>query len=212
MGADRITTGPQAAGTNPADTEALVLDVQNNILETSGNSRTMAACRTALSVLGAQTALTTVTTAQNLILLTLSAGVLNKLLRTINVSGTLIYTTPGTTTPTLTIALLINGVSVCSITTAALSGTASANMPVQFSFSASTASTGSAGTIEAHGSLNANISANTPAAAAANYLDNNVAVSSAVNLVSAGSLKVQVSANSAISSIQLRQAAVEVIF
>lgn len=212
MGADRITSGPlTAAGTNPYDQKGLVLDKQNNILETCGDSHVLAACQTALSVLNAQTAITAVTAAQNLINMNINAGALNKLTRTVRVRGRAVYTTPGTTTPVLTIALLVAGVSVCSIATAALSSTASTNMPFDFDFQFTVASTGAAGTLEAHGKLNANITANTPAAALASYADTNTAVSSAVNLVAAGTIKVQASANSAITSIQLRNATIEIV-
>lgn len=210
MGADRVTQGPLTAqGVNPFDQEALVFDALNNILETSGNSHVLAACQTALMVLNAQTALTSVTTAQNLISKALNAGVLNKLSRTLYIQGSLIYTTPGTTTPTMTIAVTLGGVTVCTITTAALSATASSNMPVQFGFYLTVAATGSSGTIEAHGFVNANISANTPAAAAQNYLDTNTAVSSAINLTNALTLNVTVAASSSINSIQLRLASIE---
>jgi hypothetical protein len=212
MGVDRITSGPlTAAGTNPYDQQALVLDAQNNILETSGSSRALAAARSAQAVIGAQTALATVTTAQNLISRNLNAGVLNKLGRTFIIKGWLIYTTPGTTTPTLTIALTLGGVTLISIVTAGLSATASTNMPTYFEFTFQTVSTGPTGTIEAHGQVNANISANTPAAALAQYVDNNIAVSSAVNLNSALALAVTVAGSSAITSIQLRQATIEVV-
>lgn len=212
MGADRVTRGPfTVTGQNPQDEKALVLDRLNNILETSGDSHTLAACQTALLILGSQTALSTVTTAQNLINQSINAGVLNKSNRKLKIRGRGIYTTPGTTTPVLTIALLVNGVSVCSIATAALSSTASSNMPFEFDFTITTASTGSTGTLEAHGKLGANITANTPAAAIATYLDTNTAVSSSVNLVAAGTIKVQASANSAITSIQLREASIEVV-
>lgn len=212
MGADRVTQGTLSSdGLNHFDQAALVHDALNNILETSGNSHVLQALQTAIAVLPAQVALAAITAAQNLISLALNAGVLNKLKRTITVSGSLIYTTPGTTTPVLTIALVIAGVTVCTISTAALSATLSTNMPVQFMFEVSIASLGAAGTVEAHGNVTANISANTPAAAATEYMDTNTAVSAAVNLLAATNLQVQVSANSVITSIQLRQATVQVV-
>ena len=212
MGADRIAQGPQASGLNPNDTEALVLDVANNILETSGNNHQMAACQTAIAVLGPQTALVTITTAQNLISKLLNAGVLNKLNRTLYIQGSLIYTSPGTTTPTITIAVTLGGVTLCTITTAAISATASANMPIQFYFYLTTTATGASGTIESHGGVSANITANTPAAAIATYLDTNTAASSAVNLNAAQTLNVTIAASSAITSAQLRLASIEVEF
>lgn len=212
MGVDRISQGPlNTAGTNPLDSPgALVADQQNGILAVTTNTKKLQACQVALTVLPAQTALVTVTTAQNLISLAIPAGALNVVGRTFEISGSIIYTTPGTTTPTMTLALVLGGVTLCSITTAALSATASTNMPAQFYFIATVVSVGASATIESHGYISANISANTPAAAATQYLDTNTAVSSAVNLLNAANLQVQVSASSAISSIQLRQGILEI--
>lgn len=212
MGADRVGHGPlTAAGTNPYDQEAIYFDSQNNILETSGDSRMLNACQKSLAVIPAQTALTTITTAQTLLTLAINAGAFSKVGRTILIEGTLIYTTPGTTTPAMSLAVVLGGVTICTITTAGLSATASTNMPVQFQFQFNVVSAGSAATVECHGYISANISANTPAAAGAQYLDTNVAVSSAINLANAANLVVQISANSAISSAQLRQATIEVV-
>jgi hypothetical protein len=85
-------------------------------------------------------------------------------------------------------------------------------MPLQFEFTILTASTGSAGTIEAHGRVDANITAGTPAAAISTYLDINTAVSAAINLATALPLAVTVAASSVISPVQLREATVEVVF
>lgn len=212
MAVDRITSGPlTAAGTNPYDTQALVHDTANDILEISGNDRVLRALEVALQILTSQTALSNVTTAQNLISKALGAGVLNKVNRTIRIWGRGIYTTPGTTTPAMSVLVALGATTLCTITTAALSATASTNMPFEFYFQFTTVSTGASGTLESHGELVCNISANTPAAAAADYLDTNTAVSSAVNLAGALTLTVQVSANSAITSIQLRQASIEVV-
>jgi hypothetical protein len=212
MGADRVGRGPlNSLGTNPVDQEAIYFDSQNNILETSGDSHVLTACQKALSVLAAQTALTAITTAQNLISQALNAGALNKIGRTILVEGTFFYTSPGTTAPVVSLALVLGGVTLCTITLAALSTTASTNMPVQFQFQFNVVSTGASATIESHGYVNANISANTPAAAAVQFLDTNVAVSSAVNLVNAATLAVQISSTLAVTSAQLRQATIEVV-
>jgi hypothetical protein len=207
MGADRITAGPlTAAGNNPFDVQALVLDALNGILEMSGNDHVMRGVQTMNFMLNAQAALSAITTAQNLINRSFNPGALNKISRTLVVEGQFIYTTPGTTTPTITIALVLGGVTLCSVTTAALSATASANMPVQFYFTLSVVSTGAAATIEAHGNLNANISANTPAAAVSQFVDTNTAVSAAVNLAAATTLQLTIAASSVITSVQLRQA------
>jgi hypothetical protein len=213
MSITRITQGPlTTAGTNPYDQQSVVLDVVNNIMETSGNSHVLAACQTALAVIGPQTALTTITTAQNLISKVLGAGALNKLNRTLLIEGTLIYTSPGTTTPTISIAVTLGGVTLCTITTAGVSSTLSTNMPIQFAFLLNTSAVGSAGTIESHGTVSANITANTPAAAVASYSDTNTAASSAVNLTTALTLLVTIAASSTITSAQLRLASINVVF
>lgn len=211
MGADRITAGPSITGLNPFDQEALVLDVSNNILETSGNTHVMTACQTALFLFAAQTALVTITTAQNMISKTLNAGVLNKANRMIRIRGSLIYTSPGTTTPTMTIAVTLGGVALCSITIGAISATASTNMPIQFEFFLLTVGTGSAGTIESHGRVDANITAATPNAALTTYSDTNTAVSAAVNLTTALALLVTVAASLTVTSAQLRLGIVDVL-
>jgi len=207
----QITQGPATATGANTNKGALIFDRQNNITESVGDSGVAAAHQTSLLVQAATAALVTITTAQNLLNFALNAAVLNKVGRTILISGVLIYTTPGTTTPALTIALKLGGTTICSITTAALSATASTNMPVQYQFELNVVSTGASGTVECHGSVNANISANTPAAASTCFLDTNTAVSSAINLLSQLNLTITVAANSAISSIQSRQLTVEVV-
>jgi hypothetical protein len=208
----QITSGPATATGQNTNKGALIFDKTSNIVESVGDAGLAAANQTALYILTAQTALSNVTTAQNLFNQTLNRSVLNKLNRTLQIAGTLLYTTPGTTTPTLTIALVLGGVTLCAITVSALNTVASTNMPVQFYFEIMTASTGNAGTIEAHGFVNANISANTPGASVTTFNDTNIAVSAPVNLMTALPLQVQVSASSAITSIQLRQFSVEVVF
>ena len=153
----QITQGPATAtGQNP-NKQALILDRLNNITESVGDGGQAQALQTALLVLTAQTALTTITTAQNLINLALNAAVLNKQNRTLLISGSLIYTTPGTTTPAASLALVLGGVTLCTITLATMSATASTNMPINFWFELTIASTGSSGTVESHGQVNANL-------------------------------------------------------
>jgi hypothetical protein len=132
--------------------------------------------------------------------------------RTVLVTGTLVYTSPGTTSPTISIALKLGATTLCTITTAAISTTASTNLPIQFAFQLGVVSAGAAGTIETHGAVNANITANTPAAAVASYLDTNTAVSSAVDLTSQLALTVTIASSGAgITGATLRQGAVEVV-
>jgi len=214
MGVDRISQGPAIDGLAHFDSSgSVVLDQTNGILECVPNNRVMSADRTCLFFpLGSQTALVTITTAQNLINKTLNAGVLNKITRTMIIRGSLIYTSPGGSTPTITLAVTLGGVALCSITTGAINTTASTNMPIQFEFTIQTASTGSAGTIESHGRVDANLTANTPAAAPTPALDTNTAVSSAVNLTTALALLVTIAASSTVTSAQLKLATIEVVF
>jgi hypothetical protein len=207
----QITEGPATANGDNTNIGALVFDNQNNIVEAVGNGGLAQALMSALLVEGAPTALTTITTAQNLLSKSIPAGALNKLLRTLRICGFLIYTTPGTTTPAMTIAVKLGAVTLCTITAAAFSSTASTNMPVQFVFTLTVTTTGSSGKFEGHGKVIANISANTPAAAAAMYLDTGTAASSAIDLTIAETLTVTIAANSAISSAQLRQLTVEIV-
>lgn len=211
-----VTNGPSTS-TACQNSPGLYIDQQNGIVSTCGSAHVLQAHETALAVLTAQTAVTSVTTAQTIGSVALNANAQNVVGRTLRICGFGIYTSPGTTTPTLTIALTEGGITPVSITTAAVSSTASTNMPFRFCFTVTTASISTSaspattGTLEAHGFLNANISANTPAAALADYSDTNTAVSSALNLFSANTLAVTVAASSTITSVQLRQMTVELV-
>lgn len=211
MGADRVTVGPLSSNaTNSFDTQALVLDVQNNTLSISGASRKLAALQSAIAVVGAQTALTAITAAQVLLSQAFNQGALNVQNRTIRVSGSLIYSTTAANAATISLALVLGGVTLCTITTAPTNTAASTNLPIQFEFELSVASLGATATIESHGSVAANIGT-VAAAAIANYLDTNTAVSGAVNLLAATTLEVQIAASAAVPSAQLRQATIELV-
>jgi hypothetical protein len=211
MAFDQVTLGPSGTSGGNQNAPGITLDQQNNIAATIGQSRTESVLQTALAVIQAQTALTNITTAQNLFSKALNAWLLNRVGRTLLITAQLIYTSPGTTTPTITIALTLGGVTLCTITTAAISSTASTNMPVYVQFYATVVTTGATATLEVHGQVTANISANTPAAAAATYVDTNTAVSSAVNVTTALTLLLTIAASSALTSAQLRFATIEVV-
>lgn len=205
------TSGPATATGKNTNIGALIQDRANNIVETVGIGGVAQALQSAIVLLGNQAALTAITTAQNLASVALGAQVLNKLNRLIRVSGVLLYTSAGTTAPVVSLAVVVGGVTIVTITLPALSTTASTNMPVQFEFLLRTATTGTTGTIEGHGKVTANISANTPAAAAGDYLDTNTAASAAVNLNIAETMLVTVASTLAVSSVTLRQMVVEVV-
>lgn len=212
MGADRVTNGPPSTtGVNQYDSEAIVLDQVNGTLYVSGKSRNLHALRKAQVVIQQQAALTTITTAQNLISSSLNAGSPNVKGRTVVIRGKLIYTSPGTTAPVLSLALVLGGVTLCTVTLPAISTTASTNMPVEFEFTYVVATTGTGATITSSGEVIANISANTPAAAASVYLDTNTAVSAAVNLTVANTLLVTIASTLTLTSAQLLYATIELV-
>ena len=208
----QVTTGPN--GTNacpPGQPPFFIADKSSNIISSCGNSGIAQAHQTALATFSAQTAVTAVTTAQTMASVAMPANLQNFPGRTLRLCGYGIYTSPGTTTPTLTFQLTEGGITPVAITSAAVSSTASTNMPFQFCFDLTTVALGAAGTLEAHGELAINITANTPAAAMVTYGDTNTAVSSAISLFAANTLAVQVAASSTITSVQLRQLTVELV-
>lgn len=212
MAFERVTTGPlNPTGVDPFDAPGLVFDQQNNVLAAVGNSRNMTVQQSAQLILTAQTALTAITTAQNLFTKAFPAGALNVVGRTLLITGFIIYTSPGTTTPTITIAITLGGVTLVTITTSGISATASTNLQIQFQFQATIVSTGASGTLEAHGDVAANLTANTPGGAVNEFADTNTAVSSAVNLTNALTLAATIAASSTVTSAQLRMASVELV-
>lgn len=208
MGADTITLGPPAAS-QVVGTEGLILDRSNNVLYSFGQGLAAAAMRAAMLVLGPQTALTAITTAQTLLSKAFGAGFLSVVGRTLHVRIYFIYTTAGTTQPVITFALTLGGVTLCSIPTVALSATAGTNLGGMVEFDLTVATAGSAGTIEAHGFTLANFS--TAGSGSGGFNDTNAAVSSAINLTTALTLTATVAATLAVSSLQVRQATVEVV-
>lgn len=211
MGADRITHGPvNSAGTNPFDTQALILDVDNDILEISGKAQTRHALRKAITILQEQTALTAITTAQALLAKALNAGAMNVANRTVRVRGRIIYSTTSANVATITLALVLGGVTLCSITTAATNTAASTGLPIDFDFVFSVATTGATPNIESHGSVRANIGT-VAAAAIAEYLDTNAAVVAGPSLIAQQTLQVTIAASAAVPSAQLLFSETELI-
>ena len=199
--------GPPAPTGVDTNKGALIADVQTGIVEMVDILGNTHALETMLALLQAQTALATITTAQNLFTYAFVAAALNKLGRALRVRGTVIFTV-ATGTPTTTIAIKLGSVTLCTITTGALA--ASTNGQIQFEFLLSVASVGSSGTIEAHGSVKSQLSTSL-GTAIAEYADQNVAVSSAVNLTAALTLAVTIAASTTMGAAQLRQGSIEVI-
>jgi len=195
------------------DTGSGIVSNQPWCLEPAGQMTGSAGCAPAiLKITPAQTALSTITTAQTLDSLTLPAGVMNNVNRDLRVCFQGVYTSPGTTTPTITVALKIgSSVTPITITSAAISSTASTNMPFQGCYDVATAAVGATGTDEAHGYLDVNISANTPAAASTRYLDTNTAVSSTYDHTASNTATLSIAASSTVTSATLRWAKWELL-
>jgi hypothetical protein len=156
-----------------------------------------------------QTALSAITTPQNLFTQVMAAGTLNQVGRTLRVRGTVIYSTTSANVATITIAIKLGAVTLCSITTAATNTAASSNLPIQFEFLLTVVTAGSAGMINAHGSVTANIGT-VAAAVATTYLDTNTAAQGPVDLTVAETLAVTIAASAAIPSAQLLSATIDI--
>lgn len=194
------------------DTGSGVYSNQGWCNEATQSGPTLGCAPVLLKLTPAQSALTTITTAQTFDSYSVPAGVLNATGRALRVCYQGVYTSPGTTAPVITMALKIgSSVTPVSIAGAAISTTASTNMPFGGCFLVATAATGATGTDEAHGQLNMNISANTPAAAVASYLDTNTAVSSAYDHTVANTAALLISASLTVTSATLRSATWELV-
>jgi hypothetical protein len=182
MGADRLSFGPlNAAGTNPYDQQALIQDTQNNILEISGASRLRAALFSRLAIIENALALTAITTAQTLLSLALNAGAINVLNRRLGIRGSMVYSSTTGNVATITLALTLGGVTLCSISTTATNTTASTNLPLDFEFELVVATTGASAAILSTGSVKVNLGT-AAAAAITEFLDTNVGSSDTITV------------------------------
>jgi hypothetical protein len=121
----------------------------------------------------------------NLVTKPFGAGALNVAGRTISVKEFGVYTA-GTST-TLELALYLGTVSLCPITSAALTGSG-VDYPWSFDATASVVATGATATLEAHCTLSIPLAGVTPSTV---YNDNIKAVSSTIDLTAAQTLAVQ---------------------
>jgi hypothetical protein len=206
MGADRITSGPATGAFDSPG--SIVVDQVSGALSVVTQTQVAQVARTRLLTLQEQTALTAITTAQNLLSYAFKPGALNVKNRTIRIRGSLIYSTTAGNVATITVAVKLGSVTLCSITTAATNTAASTNLPILFDFTLAVATTGAAGTIESHGKVDANIGT-AAAGSTTSYLDTNSAVSSAVDLTAAQTLTVTIAASAAVPSAQLLQASID---
>ncbi len=209
MGVDTVTQGPPTAA-ECFGTEGTILDAANNVLYTFGTSRTPAAVMSSQLTLGIQTALTAITTAQNLFTQVLGPGYLNLVGRTLKVTGSLIYSTTAANAAAISIAVKLGAVTLGTITTAATNTAASTNLPINFTFTVSVASIGASGTLVTVGEMNADIGT-TAASAVATYLDTTTTASSAADLLTTQTLAVTIAASAAVPSATLLNASVQLL-
>jgi hypothetical protein len=131
-----------------------------------------------------------VSTDQNLMAMSVPAGMLNSLGKTITVFGAGTYTTAGTGVGTMTFKVKLCAVSGCGSGTVVTLGTfgptgtqiaSSTNIPWNISMNVSTATLGASGKVIPHGSLQTLLSA-TPTAAGSSYLTQTTGQSAAIDL------------------------------
>lgn len=175
----RITTGPiTQAGNDPFDAPgSLVVDQANGLLHVVNSKQVLQVAETSLAVIQQQVALAAITAAQALFSKALAAGALNVAGRWVRVTGFLVYSTTSTNVATISLALKLGTVTLCTITTAATNTAASVNLPIQFEFDFCIPAGNKGGglsAIAAHGYVAANIGT-VAAAAVASYADTNVA-------------------------------------
>lgn len=170
-----ISNGPSApTDANPAAApNGLSFDQENNILAFVGKAGTENVAQMRLAASGSQPPLSAITTAQTLVSYALNAGLLNRKGRKLMVRGKLVYNTTSANVATITIALTLGGVTLCTITTAATNTAASTNLPVSFEFLLKVTSTGVAAAIFTHGEVKADIGT-AASTAIAHFLDSNV--------------------------------------
>lgn len=209
MGVDTVTQGPPPAS-QVVGAQGLILDRVNNHLYSFGQDAVAKLLAKTVAELVPQTALTAITTAQAFITQKFNAGELNVVGRTLRIKGSFIYSTTVSNVATISIAVVLGGVTLLTITTAATNTAASTNLPVQFEIILVVTATGASGTLFASGSVDADIGT-AAAAAIARYLGTNTAVSSAVNLLVADTMTATIAGSAAIPSAQLLQATIELL-
>lgn len=158
----------------------------------NGDMTTTACTTNAVTSTTPVTVNTNVTTDQQLMELSLTAGYLNSLGKPFRIASEGVYTTQTGQTPTLTFKAKLCTVSGCgsgtvvtlvSITTTA-TNSAQTNLNWGLNLNMATAATGATGNLETHGLLNVDLSTS-PTAADAVFGDTNTAVSSNIDLTAA---------------------------
>lgn len=165
------------------------------------------------SIQGAQTALTTVTTAQTMFTIPacstsvttncLPAGFNNVVGKTWEICGEAMFSN-GATTPAITIAVKVGAATPVSAVTANNANT-NTNAPLNFCFRGTTTLAGASGTDEAHGWItDATAAAWAAGTAVATYVDGQTAVSAAYDHTAANAVTVTIAATAALTSVTPR--------
>jgi hypothetical protein len=117
MGVDRISNGQiNNTGLDLTDSAGtIIFDAANGVLDLVMNSKQRQTMETNLANWNNQIALATITTAQQLLAYPFAGGLLNSPNRRVKLEYEGIFTSPGSATPTLTIALLMGGKATLQI-------------------------------------------------------------------------------------------------
>jgi hypothetical protein len=155
----------------------------------------------------AQPANTTITTAQTMGSCILGAGIQNVSGKVLRVTGHLVYTS-ATQTGTMTIAVTEGGITPMTVTSTAITAGGQTNAQAEFDYYLTTAFTGTAGTLEGHGHLCAQLATAANGTALPCWNDQITAVSSAINLTASNTLAITIAMSSSTTSATLRDAQV----
>ena len=175
MSFEQITQGPSGPTTTNylCDPDGFSFDNQNNVLATVGKSCTESVLHATLALFPPGLPLTAITTAQTLLSQALNSWFLNRAGRILHLVATGVYSTTSTNSATLTFALTMGGVTLCTITTTASNTAASTNLQWNVEFYIGVLATGQFGVLSSHGEVQANLSTATSAAMSV-FRDTNV--------------------------------------
>ncbi len=150
-----------------------------------------------------QTALATITTIQVLGSCPLAGNVQNSIGKVLHIQGKGVYTS-GAQTGTMTLSLVMGGITPMTITSAAIITGGQTNAQFNFDWKCTTLSTGTAGTLMCTGLQDVNLATANNLAALTREADNiHGAASSAINLTVANTATANITMSSSTTSAQL---------
>lgn len=151
------------------------------------------------------TARTTVTTIQTMGSCPMQAGLQNRIGKVLHVTGHGLYTS-ASQTGTMTISLTEGGQTPIAVLSAALTTGGQTSAQFSFDYYVTTASTGTAGTVEAHGLLFLQGASAANGTAMIVYADTNTGTATAFDLTASNTLAMTVTMSSSTTSVTLRDA------